>query len=482
MSGEELNPVIVWLRRDLRLSDNPAIDAAVQANRPIIFVFIHDETVEAMGAAARWRLGLSLNDIAVRIANKGGALILKTGEPLEVLKSLIAETEAVALHYCRDYTPQAIARDTVIKAELSEATAVESHNGMLLFEPWTVQTGTGSFYKVYTPFWKTVRDRGVAPELVEPHRLEAPLPLPESDNLADWKLGEAMNRGAAVVASHVRVGEEAARRRLDQFIAENVADYKAERDFMGRSATSGLSENLTYGEISPRQMWHAGMAAMHAGAPGAEHFLKEIVWREFAYHLMFHSPHILERNWRAGWDAFPWRGDNSDAEAWRRGQTGEPIVDAAMREMYVTGTMHNRARMIVASYLTKHLMVHWKVGMDWFADCLTDWDPASNAMGWQWAAGCGPDAAPFFRVFNPETQAEKFDPDGAYRRRYLDSASEGANEFASAVPRSWRLDADAPMPPKLIELKAGRERALEAYKKYTSDGQETASQNQEEHA
>ena len=228
-----------------------------------------------------------------------------------------------------------------------------------------------------------------------------------------------------------------------------------------------MSQNLTYGEIAPLRLWHAGQRALHQGKAGAETFLREVVWREFAYHLMYHTPRITTANWREDWDSFPWRGDNPDAERWRRGMTGVPFVDAAMREMFVTGTMHNRARMIVGSYLCKHLMTDWRVGLDWFADCLTDWDPASNALGWQWVAGSGPDAAPYFRVFNPVTQAEKFDPDGAYRRRFIAELSahppHDASSFYAAVPKQWQLDPRAPYPAPMIDLAVGRARALSAY-------------------
>jgi deoxyribodipyrimidine photo-lyase len=209
------------------------------------------------------------------------------------------------------------------------------------------------------------------------------------------------------------------------------------------------------------------MRALHEGRAGAEHFLKELVWREFAYHLLHHSPHITTRNWREEWDGFAWRGDNEDAERWRRGMTGEPFVDAAMREMYVTGTMHNRARMIAGSYLTKHLLTDWRVGQRWFAECLTDWDPAANAMGWQWIAGSGPDASLYFRVFNPETQALKFDPRAAYRRRFIaelaPSPEEMALSYFDAVPRAWALAAGQAYPERLIGLAQGRRRALDAY-------------------
>jgi deoxyribodipyrimidine photo-lyase len=280
-------------------------------------------------------------------------------------------------------------------------------------------------------------------------------------------MGAAMRRGAGVVAAHVRVGEAAALLRLDRFVERAIDGYGERRDFPAAPATSGLSENLTYGEIGPRTVWYAGQAALAAGAEGAEHFLKELVWREFAWHLIHHAPQIVGRNWRGEWDGFPWRGDSADAERWRRGMTGEPFVDAAMREMYVTGRMHNRARMIAASYLTKHLMTDWRVGQAWFADCLTDWDPASNAMGWQWVAGSGPDAAPYFRIFNPAGQAAKFDTDGTYRDRWIAEGrrhpTDTALSYFEAVPVSWGLSPRAPYPAPLVALDVGRARALAAY-------------------
>jgi len=481
MSQRPRRPQIIWLRRDLRLVDNPAIHGAAQTGDPVIFVFIRDQQVDDMGAAAKWRLGLSLADLQKRLSQKGCSLIFKSGAAEPILKELIAQNNAAGLHYCRDYTPLSIARDTSIKSALKSQIEVTSYQGQLLFEPWSVQNGSGSFYKVYTPFWKAVRDRSIGAPILEPDRLNPAPSITESEKLADWKLGAAMNRGAYVVQDHICVGEQAAQNRLSTFCELAISDYKAQRDRMDFDATSRLSENLTYGEISPRQMWVAGQAALQRGAAGAEHFLKEIAWREFAYHLIYHTPHITHQNWREGWGAFPWQPDNEDAERWRRGMTGEPIVDAAMREMYVTGTMHNRARMIVASYLTKHLMVHWKVGMDWFAECLTDWDPASNAMGWQWTAGCGPDASPFFRIFNPQTQAEKFDPNQVYQDRFLDVKNPEAASFYEAIPASWALSPEA-APEKMIELKVGRERALAAYKTYTTDGRENAAQKQEEQA
>lgn len=461
-------PLILWFRRDLRLDDHPMLAAAIATGRPLIPVFILDPETEALGAAPKWRLGLGIAAFAEALARVGSRLVLRRGDALQVLTALAAETGAVGVMWSRLYDPVSKVRDTAVKTALKErGLLADSHGGHLLHEPWQVQTGQGGFYRVYTPYWRAVRDRAVAAPVQAPSRLAAPEAWPQSEVLADWHLGRAMQRGAAVVAQHVRVGEAQAAERLQSFLAGPVDGYVAARDLPAEPGTSGLSENLTYGEIGIRRVWHAGWAAMQRGSAGAETFLKELVWREFSYHLIHHSPHIVSANWKPDWDSFPWQGDGPQAEAWRRGMTGEPFVDAAMRQMYVTGTMHNRGRMIVASYLTKHLMTDWKVGLAWFADCLTDWDPAANAMGWQWAAGSGPDAAPYFRIFNPATQIEKFDPKSIYRRRYIAELSRTpgpeATGFFEAAPRSWRLDMARPYPKPLVDLAEGRARALAAY-------------------
>lgn len=463
------SPLILWFRRDLRLSDHPMLGTALATGRPVIPVFILDPQTEALGAAAKWRLGLAIKSFAAQLNAVGSRLILRKGAALPTLDALLAQTGGAGVMWQRLYDPAAKARDGEIKTALrARGLVADSHAGHLLHEPWNVATGQGGFYKVYTPFWKAVRNLVVADPLPAPGGLPVPRDWPVSDDIADWDLAGGMNRGAAVVLGHQRVGETAALARLDEFIGGALVRYRDARDFPAEvGATSGLSENLAWGEIGPRTIWAAGYRALMDGNPGAEMFLKELVWREFAYHLMHHSPHILTENWRDGWSGFPWRPDNQDAERWRRGMTGEPFVDAAMREMYVTGRMHNRARMIVGSYLTKHLLTDWRVGRDWFAECLTDWDPAANAMGWQWVAGSGPDAAPYFRVFNPATQAEKFDPQGLYRRRFIAEhqprPSPDALAFFDAAPRSWGLDPKRPYPKPLVELAAGRERALSAY-------------------
>jgi deoxyribodipyrimidine photo-lyase len=436
----------------------------------VIPVFVVDEVVETHGAAPKWRLALGAEAFGEALTGAGSRLISRRGRALDVLRALVAETGATEVHWNRLYDPASRRRDEGVKAALkADGLEARSHAGHVLFEPWTVETGTGGFYKVYTPYWKAVRGRDPGPELPMP-KLTAPAAWPESLDPGDLDLGRGMHRGAEVVRPHLAVGERAARARLDTFMETGIDAYAEARDDLARDGTSRLSENLTHGEISARSCWWAGQRAMAEGRAGAETFLKEIVWRDFAYHLVHHTPHIVERNWREEWEAFPWNGDagRADVRAWLQGRTGMAIVDAAMRELYVTGRMHNRARMLVASYLTKHLLTHWRIGLEWFEDCLVDWDPASNAMGWQWSAGSGPDATPYFRVFNPETQAEKFDPHGRYRRRWVAELSsappETAQSYFEAIPRSWGMAPGDPYPARpVVDAAEGRRRALHAY-------------------
>ena len=463
-------PILLWYRRDLRLSDHPALSAAIQSGRPVIPVFIRDDGVETLGAAPKFRLHAGLERLAQSLSTAGSGLVLRSGDALSVLRALIAETGAGAVYWTRAYDPASVARDTVIKQELkASGLAAKSFGGHLMFEPWTVQTGQGAFYKVYTPFWKSVKDRDVAAPIARPSRVPAPTEWPQSEALDDWRMTQPMMRGGAVVRPHLRVGEDAAQDRLAAFVDTSIAYYVETRDIPAVDGTSGLSENLALGEISPFQCWHAGMRARQEGKAGAETFLKELVWREFAYHLMHHTPHILTQNWRPDWDAFPWNTDENAAQvvAWKQGRTGIPFVDAAMREMYVTGRMHNRGRMIVASYLTKHLLTHWQIGLRWFEDCLIDWDPASNAMGWQWSAGSGPDATPYFRVFNPVTQLEKFDKNHRYVDRWIAEGRSNPHPDAlgyfEAIPKSWGLGPRDRYPMPIVAADEGRKRALAAY-------------------
>ena len=464
------HPIIYWIRRDLRLYDNPALHYAVHTGRAVIPLFIMDDQEKNLGAAPKWRLGLGLEHLSSELEKIGSRIIFRSGNPKIVIEELITQTDARNVCWNRLYDPVARQRDAVIKESLTErGIEATSFAGALLFEPWTVSTGTGGYYRVYTPFWNSVKARDVQAEHPSPELINAPLDWPVSENIADWKMGQAMGRGSHVVRPFVRLGQAAAVARLALFLEKDVDYYPERRNIPSILGTSGLSENLALGEISPKQCWHGGQKALFDGIQGAEIFLKEVVWREFAYHLMFHTPHILDSNWKPDWDEFPWQTDeNSPAVlAWKQGRTGVPFVDAAMREMYVTGRMHNRGRMIVASYLTKHLLFHWKIGQKWFEQCLIDWDPASNAMGWQWSAGSGPDATPYFRVFNAETQLQKFDAKGLYLKQWIaelhQSPSDTAKSFFDAIPTNWNLNPEMEYPNAIMSMKNGRERALNAY-------------------
>ena len=465
----ERPPIILWFRRDLRLADHPALDAAVKTGSPILPVFINDDLVQGLGAAPKWRLGLGLDAFEQNLKARKSRLTLRRGAASDVLRDLIAETGARTVFWTRSYEPNAIARDAKIKTALTEqGVSARSFAGHLLFEPWQVASKAGQPFRIFTPMCRAIRRMDVTAPADAPDRLNPPHSWPRSDRLLDWALGREMNRGAAVVRPFVQPGEAAALDRLDDFLGD-ITRYNERRDLLDDAGTSTLSEYLSLGEIGPHTIWHRVQNSAVLGVQGTDAYLRQLIWREFAYHLMYHTPHILTDNWRQDWDGFPWETDDSvqSAQAWRHARTGIPVVDAGLREMYVTGRMHNRARMIVASYLCKHLMVHWKIGMNWFADCLVDWDPAANAMGWQWVAGSGPDASPFFRIFNPETQRKRFDPNSAYINRWLAEDSPNPSPcslaYFDAVPRSWGLSPEDSYPQPIVGLAEGRRRALTAY-------------------
>lgn len=462
-------PIILWFRRDLRLSDHPALSAAAQSGAAIIPVFIFDDQVRGLGAAPKWRLEKGLEIFSRTLESRNSRLVLRQGDALSALQQLLTETGAQAVYWTRAYDPEAIERDTQIKSSLStKGVEARSFPGHLLFEPWTVETKAGQPFRVFTPLWRAVRGREVSPPEPTPDQIKAPEVWPVSDRLSDWQLGQGMQRGASIVGPYARPGENAARDQLGRFL-DRLSRYSEHRDHLAEDGTSDLSEYLSLGEIGPSTIWHRVQTAAQLGVSGTEAYLRQLVWREFAYHLMFHWPHLLTRNWKAEWDAFPWNTatDRPEVQAWVQARTGVPLVDAGLREMYVSGRMHNRARMVVASYLTKHLTTHWKIGMDWFADCLIDWDPAANAMGWQWVAGSGPDAAPYFRIFNPETQRERFDPDLRYVNKWIAEGranpSETALAYFDAIPRSWGLSARDKYPDPVVSLADGRAQALSLY-------------------
>lgn len=465
-------PALWWLRRDLRLADNPALTAALAEGGPVLPVFIWDSEVQSWGAAARLRLALSLKALAADLAARGGRLLFLHGEAAAVLLALAAATGAQAVHWGRLYSGATKARDAGVKAALKAAgLRAESHAGALLAEPWDVQTAAGTPFQIFTPFWRALVARGVAAPAgaPPPPRWPAPPVWPESAPFDAASLAPDMRRGGPVVAAAHKAGEAAAAAQLAHFLRSGLETYASDRDRIDRPGTSGLSAALSLGEISPQQIWQAAQEAARADSrltEGAEAFCRQLAWRDFAWHLFHHDPEMGVLNWRRDWAAFPWQEDAEALTRWQRGQTGVALVDAAMRALYATGLMPNRARMIVASYLCKHLLLPWQAGLSWFADCLCDWDAASNALGWQWVAGSGPDAAPYFRVFNPESQAAKFDPEGAFTAHYLTPGAPGSNAFHAAAPLSWRLDPAAPRPAPLISLAEGRARALAAYARF----------------
>ena len=451
--------VICWFRRVLRLDDHPALVAAARAGAVIPLVILDPAEARDHPASAQ-RQAMALPALEAALRRHRSRLIVRRGDPAAVLEALARETGATEIHATEGFP---FASDHGLKAAAERGgAALHLHPAADLVPRGSVRTGSGGVYKVFTPFWKALRQTAIADPLPVPS-LRLPEAWPDSDG-TDWpEARAAMDRGWDVMAGHVDAGEDAAHDRLEAFLSGDIAGYKPDRDLPWKPrATSGLSDALAVGEISARRIWARCRGDFEQGIPGIEPFLSELCWREFARELMAEAPDLGRSPWRKEWSDFPWRRDNDDAEAWRRGRTGVPIVDAGMRELYATGRMHNRVRMIAGSYLTKHLLTDWRVGLDWFARCLTDWDAASNAMNWQWVAGCGPDASPFFRIFNPETQAEKFDAKSRYRDHWMRPDAPGAREFGAAIPRSWDIDLTKRALPR-ISLPEGRARALSAY-------------------
>lgn len=417
--------VLLWFRKDLRLSDNAALATAVDEGTTVIPVYILEPSEAGtgpLGAAQAWWLHHSLGSLAASLKAGGSGLVLRRGPAAEVLETLIAETGADAVFWNRRYDPPGIAIDKAIKAGLTErGITVRSFAGQILHEPTKLKTAAGGNFRVYTPFWKALDGSGEPAEPIPaPSRVPAPDEWPKSDTLSDWSLLPTKPNWAKGFESEWQPGEEGAQTRLADFVATGLKGYRTRRDFPGEAYVSKLSPHLALGEISPASVWHAtrGLSDDYS-AEDYIHFRKELVWRDFSYHLLFHFPDLATRNWNEKFDAFPWHDNPGLLDKWKKGQTGYPIVDAGMRQLWQTGWMHNRVRMIVASFLIKDLLIDWREGERWFRDTLVDADPASNAASWQWVAGSGADAAPFFRIFNPTSQGEKFDPEGQYVRRFV---------------------------------------------------------------
>lgn len=468
-----LAPVLVWLRQDLRLADNPALHAAVQSGAPVIVLYIYDETLPWQpGGASKWWLHHSLQSLHNTLQQKyGAALNIIKNEALEILPRLVTEHAISHVYWNRCYEPATIARDKTLKTTLSDICTVETFNAALLHEPWEVKNKEGGWYKVFTPFWKASSSLPVREVLPEPATMQT-LMLEENLPLNSLHLLPNLN-WAKDFTNHWTPGAHGAWQKLQDFLDTGINGYKELRNRPDLKNTSRLSPHLHFGEISPVQIWHETHA--HAAKntlveKDVAHFLSEIGWREFSYNLLYYVPTLPEKPLREEFADFPW-GDNPGAlKKWQRGQTGYPIVDAAMRELWHSGWMHNRTRMIVASFLIKDLLIPWQDGEAWFWDTLVDADLASNSASWQWVAGCGADAAPYFRIFNPITQGEKFDPNGEYIRRWIPELKTLPNNL---IHKPWeatafelaqagiQLGKDYPHP--MVDHAKARQYALQAY-------------------
>jgi deoxyribodipyrimidine photo-lyase len=463
-----MSKAIVWFRQDLRLADNPALAAALQGHDQILPVFIHEpaDSGWSPGAASKWWLHHALVDLSAALE---GRLLIRSGQALKTLRGLVAASGAEAVYWNRCYEPAAIERDTQVKQALrADGVRVDSHNAGLMFEPWTVANRQGLPFRVFTPFWKHLLSLGLPSQV-----------LPEPD-LAGRLTGSGRFDGSSIdalgllpslnwasgIAAAWRPDRASAQARLDEFAASKLAQYDSGRDRPGQDGVSRLSPYLHFGQLGPREV----VAALGAHNGLAMPYLRELGWREFAHYQLYHFPHTTDAPLDRRFERFPWRDSAEDLVAWQRGQTGIPMVDAGMRQLWSTGWMHNRVRMVVASFLVKNLLLPWQEGARWFWDTLVDADLASNSMGWQWVAGSGADAAPYFRVFNPVLQGQKFDPEGNYVRQWVPELSR--------LPKKWiHCPWDAPLvvlqeagvhlgdnyPAPIVDLKASRNRALEAW-------------------
>lgn len=473
---------LYWFRNDLRLADNPALTEAAEAG-PVLCLYILDTGPDRrpIGGASRWWLSRSLDALGEALAAKGGRLVLVRGDPAVLLPRVAAESGIRLITWNRRYEAAEIALDRRLKEELSgRGVTVRSFNSQLLNEPWQVTTTTGQPMKVFTPYWRAARLKGdPAAPIPAPKHLSA-MPLPDSIEamtlpLPDLELEPRKPDWAGGMRAAWAPGEAGAAARLSDFLGGGLGGYAENRDRPDRIATSRLSPHLHFGEIGPRQIWHALRHAREVGeAAGserdAEKFLSEIGWREFSHHLLFHNPDLARRNYDSRFDRFPWQPDETALSRWQRGQTGIPLVDAGMRELWTTGWMHNRVRMVVASFLIKHLLQDWRAGEAWFWDTLVDADAANNAASWQWVAGSGADASPYFRIFNPVTQGETHDPRGAYVRQWVPELAGLSDKdihqpwkVSDTVLREAGVRIGETYPAPLVDLAYGRQRALDAF-------------------
>ncbi|MBR0964278.1 deoxyribodipyrimidine photo-lyase [Bradyrhizobium diazoefficiens] len=470
-------PIIVWFRDDLRLSDHPALHAAAKSGAPVVCLYVLDDAAgRAPGGAARWWLAQSLRALGADIATRGGSLILRKGPAAKVIPEVVRESGAAAVYWNGIAQASHQAVEKALEAALAKLGASSQiFPGDLLVAPSEIRNKEGRGLRVFTPFWRRVLSLGDPPKpLPAPKVLQAGPNIP-GDTLESWKLEPGKPDWAGGLRERWTPGEASARTGLRDFLKHTVRSYAADRDRPDRDCTSGLSPHLRFGELSPRQVWHAARFAAaedHATGPGVDKFLSELGWREFCRHLLHDHPDLATENLQANFDGFPWKPDDAALAAWQRGRTGYPIVDAGLRELWHTGVMHNRVRMVVASFLVKHLLIDWRDGESWFWDTLVDADAGSNPANWQWVAGCGADAAPYFRVFNPQLQGEKFDPDGSYVRRWVpelkDMPAKLIHQPWQATPlelASAGVTLGKTYPQPIVDHAKGRERALAAYAK-----------------
>ena len=484
-----MQTTIHWFRNDLRLADNPALMHAVEQGAVIpVFIWSPDDHGKwSPGGASQWWLHQSLTSLSASLEKIGSRLILQQGDPLEILKDLAETATAESVVWNRRYEPALIAADKRVKQGLAEVNIdVQSFNGALLYEPWDIETKQGKPYQVFTPMYRTTQ---AMPEpskpVAAPKKMQSPTKWPNSEKLDALGLMPKI-KWYGGMADTWDVSERGAMKRLKAFAGDPIGDYNHERDIPSHQGTSKLSPYLHHGEISPRQAYHAALKCTRGNAgnklkENAHHYIRELVWREFGYHLIYHFPQTSDKPLREKYEKFPWANHNKGTgraalAAWQRGQTGYPIVDAGMRQLWHTGWMHNRVRMVVASFLVKHLLIDWRQGAKWFWDTLVDADLASNTLGWQWAGGCGADAAPYFRIFNPMTQGEKFDAEGEYVKKWCPELQDIPMKY---IHKPWDcppLELQAAgvtlgehYPEPIVDHRNARARALNALAKITGD-------------
>ncbi len=461
--------IIHWFRQDLRIQDNPSLHEAAK-NGLVLPIYIFDDKnahEHCMGAASRWWLHHSLQALNTSLKGK---LVVCVGDPKKILIDFVQEHNVKAIYWNRCYEPWRIVRDKKIKKILAaHNTEAQSFNGSLLWEPWEVLKKDNTAYKVFTPYYRNGCINAPAPREPSPEPKNMSLHEVSTKQLSidDLKLLPII-RWDRSLASHWKIGEIAALKKLERFTGNRLENYKQGRNFPALNSVSRLSPHLHFGEISPNQVWYA--AKDNQESDDLDHFLSEMAWREFSHSLLYHFPELPRKNLQSKFDNFPWLENKEYLHAWQTGQTGHPLVDAGMRELWQTGYMHNRVRMVVGSFLVKNLLLHWHHGEKWFWDCLLDADLANNSASWQWTAGCGADAAPYFRVFNPSTQGQKFDPEGEYTRhfvpelkdlpaKYLFSPWQASEDILQKA--GVKLGENYPNP--IVDLKLSRLRALAAF-------------------